>query len=187
MFLRLRFIRLSKFQGGDKWWVIKVWQNGVQTSNLVMLGQWVIREVAHWQQPLQRCRWMISQYLPCSPDLALSDLHRHRVISTGTKWFPHLSSTWGSAFWPQIRQATAWKQLLQGCWNHMAQNPTRHELTNQYHNWTNASSLVGSMLKNKVRRDNTCYLLHSKWQYALFSFCNHARVLIYILKTNFLH
>jgi len=34
-----------------KWWrVITVWQNGVQTSNLVKLGHRTMREVAYKQQ-----------------------------------------------------------------------------------------------------------------------------------------
>jgi hypothetical protein len=132
---------------GNKWWLVKVQQNGVQTSHPVELGQCIMREVADPQQLFQHFRWTFFEHPAYSPDLTIFTSFPHwRIIFLATN----------------LQVTTTWKQLLWDDWNRRAKNSMMHKLTNQHHNWTNASILVGTMFKNKVvNTDNTCYLFCS--------------------------
>jgi hypothetical protein len=133
-----------------------VWSNGFQILNLVKLGQWIMKEMTD-RQLLQRCT-----------DLGQSDFTSFPLLRT-------------IILARDLQVTTSRKQLLrEGC-NRRAQNSTRHELTNQSNDWTNAFILVRTMLKNKVISiRSTCYLSCSKPQYIHYVHYNKCVANLYL-------
>ena len=97
---------------GKKWWVIKVWWNGVHTSSPVEMGQKIMREVANQQQEallrtkhmLKQQSWRTKEWLWVSLSMiwvfalvrSIQDLGCHKVC---VQWVPRALSedhkVWG--------------------------------------------------------------------------------------------